>query len=163
MSRLLYLETMVWLVDDPLAKVDKMTMAASLEARVPFLDPRLVELAATIPSELKYKKGVSKYILRRAMKDVLPDEIFNRPKHGFDVPIEHWLRKELKPLLKVLLSEKELNRTEVFNYDKIQRILSDHNSGKHDLSSEIWSILNFQIWHKIYIQGERWQKISALL
>ena len=158
LSRALYLETKVWL-DEPLMKVDKMTMANSLEARVPFLNYELVELLASIPSEIKLGNGVSKYLLRKAMADVLPPEIQQREKQGFELPLEQWFRNELKPLVDQELSYEAIERTGYLDHHRIAEMLKRHQRGEENYKYEIFSLLCFQLWHKIFIQGENWENL----
>lgn len=157
-SKMLYLETKIWLEGDPLMKVDKMTMANSLESRVPFLDPRLIEYAATIPSKYKFKSGTTKYILRQAMRDVLPDAIFTRKKQAFEIPIRPWLQGPLRKPLREILSP-SIKKIGYLDSTAVETLLSQHLSGTRDHSAELWALLNFVLWHRIYIDHE---KITSL-
>lgn len=159
LSQMLYLETKLWLPDDPLMKVDKMTMANSLEARVPILDYRLVELAAKIPSEVKIQNRIEKYVLRKAFGKIMPWEILNRKKHAFDVPIKEWLQDELRYLVDQVLSEKEMKNQALLSSMKIKELVELHYQGKKDFSYEIWNLLNFSLWHKIFVQRARWEDL----
>ncbi|MBM4401637.1 MAG: asparagine synthase (glutamine-hydrolyzing) [Candidatus Cloacimonetes bacterium] len=152
LSAMQYLETKIWLDDDPLLKADKMLMANSLEGRVPILDYRLVELAFSIPWQLRAKNGVEKYILRQAFADILPQDIFARKKQAFEIPIKKWLREDLKFLIDESLSKKEIEKVGFFQWTEIEKILATHYSGKKDFAYEIWALLCFQLWHKIFIQ-----------
>ena len=162
LSCALYLEAKVWLTGDPLMKADKMTMASSLEARVPFLDYHLVELAAKIPSAVKLGDGTSKYLLRRAFGDLLPQEILNRPKKGFELPLQIWLNNELKSLVDKYLFPEELQKLGLFNTENVSEMLQVHRSGRIDYKYEIWALLTFVLWHKIYLQGESWEDLILL-
>lgn len=160
LSRMLYLETKLWLPDDPLMKVDKMTMANSLEARVPILDYRLVELAAKIPSEVKMKNRIEKYVLRKAFEEILPWDIFKRKKHAFDVPVRKWLRNELREMVDKVLSKGEVEKQGLLDSLKVRELITLHYEGKKDFAYEIWNLLNFSLWHKIYIERGSWEGVA---
>jgi asparagine synthase (glutamine-hydrolysing) len=144
------------MVEDLLMKVDKNTMAFSIEGRVPFLDYRLVELAAKIPDNLKLR-GLSKdkYILRKAVSDLIPKETSERKKRHFFVPIDNWFNGELSSLKDELLSEEYLRRQNIFNSSYIQKINSGFSKSKLFYSRQLWSLMIFQIWHKTFIEGEK--------
>jgi len=148
LTKMIYLETQIWLPGDPLMKVDKMTMAQGLEARVPILDMEVVDLAAQIPSSLKNKNGVEKYLLRQAFSDLLPADIFARKKKAFEIPVREWLQKELKPLVDEHLSEQKLSRSGFLDAKQTRRVVRQHMDGKHDYRYEVWALLCFQIWHE---------------
>jgi asparagine synthase (glutamine-hydrolysing) len=131
-------------------KADKMTMANSLELRVPFIDLKVFEAAAEIPTKYKIAKGTTKYVLREAMKDILPEEIHFRKKWGFPVPIRLWLKDEFFQWAKELICESSVD--EWINKDFALTLLSDHKDGKGDYSRKIWTILIFILWHQIYIE-----------
>ena len=140
----------VTLPDMFLMNVDKMTMAHALEARVPFLDHKLVEFGGTIPIHLKLKGSDEKYILKRAMKDVLPKEILKRKKHPFIVPIVDWFEKDLKEMSEQLLSEENVRRQGYFNYDFVKKVLSKNNPNYNQRLTLVY----FELWHKIFIEGD---------
>lgn len=151
LDRMLYLDLKVWLPDDLLIKADKMTMANSLELRVPFLDHRLVEFAATLPPELKLQRGTGKFILRRALRDVLPEAILTRPKKGFPVPTSPWLRTQLRSFTReVLLAPNAACRT-YLNLPAIEALVREHEEGRTDRHREIWTLLVFEFWHRVFI------------
>lgn len=152
-SRMQYLDTKIWLADDPLTKVDRMSMAVSLEARVPFLDYRLVELSARIPSRYKLRNGVSKYILRQSVAHLLPSAILERPKHAFDVPVGQWLRGELRPMLRELPRHPALKDSGLFNVKHVQRLVDEHLRGRLSHGPQLWSLLNFALWHSRWLKG----------
>jgi asparagine synthase (glutamine-hydrolysing) len=137
-----------YLPDDILTKVDRMSMAASLETRAPFLDHNVVEFASSIPDNLKIKNNITKYILKNTFKDLLPEAIFTRSKSGFSIPLEDWFRKELKEMLQTNLSPKQLDETGVFAPHFVNTILDQHFSGKRNHKRLIWMILTFQLWHE---------------
>ncbi|NNF06834.1 MAG: hypothetical protein HKN21_08735, partial [Candidatus Eisenbacteria bacterium] len=151
LSQMLYADVKTWLADDLLMKMDRMSMATSLEARVPFLDHRLVEFAFTIPNEWKIKDGVGKWILRETFGPKLPSSILNRPKAGFPVPIDKWFRNDLKGFVEsTLLSEQAASRG-ILNPQEVRRTVEDHVSGRRDNRREIWTLLNLELWFQVFI------------
>ena len=135
-----------WLPDDLLTKVDRMTMAASLEARVPFLDHPLVEMVADIPARVKFRDGVPKAVLKAAVADLLPKEILTRRKMGFDVPLAQWMRGPMKDFVM------DVVRTEgppgLFNQAGVKRYVAEHMEGKQDRSRQVWSIVLVTLWYQ---------------
>jgi asparagine synthase (glutamine-hydrolysing) len=151
LNRMLYADAKIWLPDDLLLKADKMTMANSLELRVPFLDHKLVEYAATLPSDLKLKGSTGKYLLREAMKNTLPKRIINRSKKGFPVPTESWLRGELKDFVHDTLLASDSACRSHMDSRVIEKIVSQHEQGTENRRQELWTLLIFEIWHKLFI------------
>jgi len=144
----------LYLPDDLLVKVDIASMAHSLEARSPFLDHEFMEFAATIPSNLKVRGRTKKYILKRALADLLPKEILHRPKMGFGVPIDHWLRHELRELAyDTLLGPRGLARG-YFRRGTVQRLLDEHVGGKANWHYLLWTLLMLELWHRTYVDGD---------
>ncbi|MDP8230823.1 MAG: asparagine synthase (glutamine-hydrolyzing) [Candidatus Gorgyraea atricola] len=142
------------LLDDLLVKMDIATMANSLEGRSPFLDHRMMEFAATIPSSMKIKGTRLKYILKQALSDVLPKEILSRGKMGFGVPIDRWFRDELKDYShEILMSSKCINRG-YFKKEGIKALLDGHCEGRANNGARIWSLLNLELWHRMFVDGE---------
>jgi asparagine synthase (glutamine-hydrolysing) len=151
LDRMLYVDTKAWLPDDLLLKADKMTMANALELRVPFLDYRLVELAATLPEHLKVQGGVGKILLRRAMRGVLPAAILDRPKKGFPVPTRAWFKGPLAGFARErLLAAGSACRTH-FEAKVIDRLLDQHVRGEGRWEQEIWTLLVFEHWHEKFM------------
>lgn len=150
-NSLMYLDFKTWLPEDILMKVDKTTMAHALEARVPFLDPNMLNLIEKIPHNLKIKFNREKYILRHAMKGVVPSKIYNRKKHGFNVPIHRWLEVGLKDIVRDLLSKDSIGKRKLFNYSYIEKLFKDYDKSKIYYSRQLWALLNFEIWARIYI------------
>jgi asparagine synthase (glutamine-hydrolysing) len=149
--RMLYVDTLCWLPDDLLLKADKMTMAASIELRVPFLDPRMVEFAATLPDSWKIRNGEGKYILKTAMEGLLPREIIYRRKRGFPLPIRDWFKDQLYgKVAEVILSDSLLSR-DIFSVDYLKWILESHRSGREDHSRRILSIIILEYWIREYL------------
>ncbi len=150
-NRQMYVDVKTYLVDDILVKVDRMSMATSLEARAPFLDYRFVELAATIPGELKLQGKKTKVILKQAMEDLLPAEILYRGKEGFSIPIKNWLKKELKPLMMDTLAPDKLKREGFFNSDYVQKLIKEHLNGTENHSHRLWALIIFGRWYDLYM------------
>ncbi|MDT8859809.1 asparagine synthase (glutamine-hydrolyzing) [Alkalihalobacillus sp. MEB130] len=149
-NRMQHLDMCTWLRGDILVKADKMTMAHSLELRVPFLDKEVFELASHIPPEWKTTNGTTKFILRKAFEGIVPDHVFMRRKLGFPVPLRHWLKNEWYDLVKQVIEDSE---TEAF-IDKgyVTKLLEEHCLNKADRSRKIWTVLAFMIWHQVYIE-----------
>jgi asparagine synthase (glutamine-hydrolysing) len=153
LDRLAYLDLKLYLQDDLLVKVDRMSMANSLEIRTPFLDYTFVEFAATIPSRLKLKGFESKHILKKALASRLPAEILNKKKIGFDIPLGPWLRNELKPFVMDTLSPARLRRHGFLDEGFVRKILDEHMAGAHNHRQLLWPLVIFQFWHDKYITG----------
>jgi asparagine synthase (glutamine-hydrolysing) len=145
-----YIDIHTWMRGDILLKADKMTMAHSLELRVPFLDKAVFETASKIPTSLKTANGTTKYILRRAARGVVPDHVLDRKKLGFPVPIRHWLKNEMNEWAKNLI--KESNTDHLINKAYLLKLLDDHCQNKADNSRKIWTVLMFMLWHDVYVE-----------
>ncbi|MFH1277617.1 MAG: asparagine synthase (glutamine-hydrolyzing) [Candidatus Eisenbacteria bacterium] len=145
-DRALYIDTRSYLTDNCLVKVDRMSMACSLETRVPFLDTELVELAFSMPSSLKVRGGETKRLLRRVARRHVPAWCVDRPKEGFSIPIKHMLRSELKPLMTDLLSEGRIEREGVFQVSAVRRLVEEHLKGEANHSHALWSLMVFHDW-----------------
>jgi asparagine synthase (glutamine-hydrolysing) len=148
LQRYLAFDQRYYLPDDILYKVDRMSMAHSLEVRPPFLDPRVVEFANRLPSKFKLNGGVSKYVLRRLMKDKLPQSVLRRPKIGFDIPIHEWFRGELRPLLLETLSEETVTASGLFDWPALKRLIDAHLERKANVGYHLWGLLVLFIWMK---------------
>ncbi len=152
LDRMLYADTKTYL-HELLMKQDQMSMAASIESRVPFLDHKLMEYSARLPDGAKLRGKVTKLILRRAMKGVLPEKILNRRKMGFPVPFGKWLRGEYRNLIdEVILGDRALSRG-IFVADEVRNIANRHLKGE-DHSERLWALLNFELWQRRFIDGE---------
>ena len=152
LSKILYTDLKTYLPGGILVKVDRMSMANSLEVRAPILDYKLMEFAATIPSNLKYNKGEKKYILKEAFKEFLPDDILYRKKMGFNVPLADWLRNEIKSIAESKLFNPVGGLCDYFKENEIKKLWDQHQSGAHDHSIPLWSMLMFQMWWDNYMQ-----------
>ncbi len=154
LDSLLYLDTNTYLPEDLLVKVDIATMVNSLEARVPFLDHKLMEFVATIPSGLKLRGTVAKYILKETFKEFLPEIIFKRRKMGFGVPVSRWFRNELKDYIyQILLDRRTISRG-YFKREGVERLLNDHITLRYDHSARIWALLFLETWFRVFIDRE---------
>jgi asparagine synthase (glutamine-hydrolysing) len=145
-EELIYCFSHFYLSEDILTKVDRASMATSLEARSPFLDVEFAEFANRIPSRLKLKGLTRKYILKKSLRGKLPKEILYRKKKGFGIPLTKWLRKELKQTLLEVFSPSRIDKDGLFNSKTISKLLNDHFSGKKDNRKQIWTLFMFEMW-----------------
>jgi asparagine synthase (glutamine-hydrolysing) len=152
LDKLLYVDSKTYL-HELLMKQDQMSMAASIESRVPFLDHKLVEFTAKMPVNMKLRGTTTKFLLKEAMRGILPDEILYRPKMGFPVPLARWLRNEFKQYVdEYVLSERTLNRG-IFDADFVRELVAKHNNGE-DHANRLFRLINFEIWYRVFIDGE---------
>jgi len=135
---------------DILTKVDRMSMAHSIEARVPLLDHKLVEFAATIPPELRLRNGTTKYIFKRALRGLLPDEIIDRPKRGFGIPLGRWFRGQLGDFVRELLLSETSRRRGIFNTAYIEQLVQRHAKGR-DRDLQLWTLISFELWCRTFL------------
>ena len=145
MSAIQYCDIHTYLPLDILTKVDRMTMAHSIEARPPLLDHKLVEFAARVPAHLKLKDGTTKYLLKRAMRGILPDDLIDRRKQGFAVPLARWFRGELSGFARDLLFSQRCRERGLFNAPYIDRLLQLHERGR-DIDLQLWTLLSLELW-----------------
>ncbi len=155
-DRVMAADILTYLPEDLLVKMDIAAMANSLEGRSPFLDHKVMELAARIPDGLKLKGVITKYILKKSMKGIVPDEILTRNKMGFGVPLAKWFRSDLKGFIQEILLSDEFIKRGFFNKEFIEKLLADHISHKQNNSHKIWALLNFELWHRMFI-GKTWK------
>ncbi len=141
-----------YLPDDLLIKADRCSMMASLEARAPFLDHKLAEYAATIPFNLKLNGSRTKHILKEAARGLLPDEIIDRKKHGFGVPLGAWLRRDMESAREILLSRRARERG-LLAMTVVERLIGEHESGKRDHSRQLWALLTLEEWHRQFVDA----------
>jgi len=149
-DRMQYIDIHTWMRGDILLKADKMTMAHSLELRVPFLDKAVFDVASKIPTSLKTANGTTKYVLRKAAEGIVPEHVLNRKKLGFPVPIRHWLKSEMNEWAKNIIRESDTEY--LINKSYVLQLLEDHCQGKADNSRKIWTVLMFMVWHQIYVE-----------
>ncbi|MGE3508406.1 MAG: asparagine synthase (glutamine-hydrolyzing) [Vicinamibacterales bacterium] len=152
-TRALYVDLKTYLPDDILVKVDRMSMAVSLEAREPLLDHELVTLAASVPTALKLRRGRGKYLLRRLLARRLPAAIVNRPKQGFAVPIAAWLRGPLKPVVDDLLLGSRFAGRGIFDVPVVRRLWREHADGSGDHRHRLWSLIMLELWFREFVDG----------
>jgi asparagine synthase (glutamine-hydrolysing) len=152
-SALQQIDIDTYLPDDILAKVDRMSMAVSLETRVPLLDHLLMEYVATMPSAMKLRGGNGKYVLKRAMAGWLPAEVLSRPKMGFGVPLGQWFRHELRAMAWDVLLSRSVRERGIFQASEIERLLRLHDSGRRDCSARLWALLCFELWMREWARG----------
>jgi len=150
-ARMSYLELKLRLPELLLMRVDKMTMATSVEARVPFLDHHLVEYAMGLPVDLKIKGASGKHILKRALEKVLPSDLLYRPKRGFGAPVREWFRGAGGEVLGGLIMNSSIRKRGLFDYEFIARLLDEHQRGARDWSFHLWALLNVSLWHERWI------------
>jgi asparagine synthase (glutamine-hydrolysing) len=156
LNRFLWFDQRYYLVDDILAKVDRMSMAHSLEVRPPFLDHQIVEFASSLPESFKIRGWRQKYLLKRLMRDKLPRQILARKKIGFDIPAHDWLRRELRPLLLEELSPSVVSRTGLFRPETIQKWMRAHFEGHINIGFHLWGLLILFLWMK------KWEIVPPL-
>jgi len=150
-TRMQYLDVKTWLVDDLLIKADRMSMAASLELRVPFLDHRFLEFSANMPSKYRFKGYENKYILKKAMEDFLPDEILYRKKQGFPTPLSIMFKGELYDYVSNIIDSDTAHNRGYFEPSQIKLLLEEHKTEKRDNHRVLWQLLVLELWHREYI------------
>jgi asparagine synthase (glutamine-hydrolysing) len=153
LDRLIYQDLRLRLPELLLMRVDKLTMANAVEARVPFLDSQLVELAMSVPADEKIRDGIGKHVVKRAVGDLLPDELVWRPKQGFGTPVSQWFRGELGTRLEERLESTALNEMGYLDPMAIGQVLDLHRSGRAERSFQLWNILNLAEWVDYWIAG----------
>jgi asparagine synthase (glutamine-hydrolysing) len=149
-ARMQHVDLFTWLRGDILVKADKMTMANSLELRVPFLDPEVFAVASGLPQSQKLAEGTTKYALRRALDGIVPAHVLNRRKLGFPVPIRHWLRDEMYTWARDIVRDSQADH--LIDLAAVQRMLDAHRAGPIDHSRRIWTLLVFLLWHGIFVE-----------
>ena len=152
-ERMQFLDLNFYLAEDILTKVDRASMAVSLEVRAPFLDPRIAEFAAALPLEYKLKGSQGKYILKKAMGDLLPKNILHRPKKGFGIPIAEWLKGRLNPLMHDLLDAERLKKQGLFNHEFVGKLMKEHETNVVAHHKQLWTLIVFQLWADNFLNG----------
>jgi asparagine synthase (glutamine-hydrolysing) len=158
LGRLLYTDVKTYLVE-LLMKQDQMSMSASIESRVPFLDHVLVEFAARLPDRLKLDGFTTKRILREACRGVVPDRILTRPKMGFPVPFARWMRGPWHAAAREVLLDRRTRERGIVNPAGVSRLLDEHRAGRRDGGDAIWALLNLELWYRTFVDGERVQTL----
>jgi asparagine synthase (glutamine-hydrolysing) len=153
LDKSLYVDTQTYMIDDVLTKVDRMSMAVSLEAREPLLDHRLLEFAARVPASLKLKNGRSKYLLRRLLDAKVPRSITERSKRGFDAPIGEWLRGPLAPMAGELLLDGRLQHRGIFSTAEVKRLWDEHRTRRADHPHRLWQLLMLELWFRQFVDA----------
>ena len=151
LNRQLLADLRIYLADDILVKVDRMSMATSLETRAPFLDVEVLELALSMPGELKLRNGERKHILKAAMRGILPDTILKRRKEGFSIPMKTWLKGPLRPLMEELLSSRRLEARGLFRAARVRRLVDEHLGGRENHAHTLFSLMVFERWAQQYL------------
>jgi len=163
LNRMFAVDAETQLPDDLLLLTDKMSMAVSLECRVPLLDHQLVELAASMPAAFKVRGGRLKHVLKESLSDLLPNDILNRKKRGFGTPMGAWLKKELAPLLRRLLAPEVVQRRGLFRQPVVDRLIADHEANRADGTDALLALLNLEIWSRIYLDHRDPSDVAAEL
>jgi asparagine synthase (glutamine-hydrolysing) len=153
LSYMMAIDFQTYMLDDILQKVDRATMTNSLEGREPMLDHRILEFAAQLPDEFKYQNGIKKRILREITHDFIPKELLDRPKMGFAIPIERWLKNELKGHVEEYLNEDRIKNQGIFNWEFIAKLKIDFNRGRKEYVTKLWYILMFQMWYQRWMEN----------
>lgn len=153
LSYMMAIDYQTYLVDDILQKVDRAGMSVSLEGREPFLDHRVIEWAAQLPLQYKYNQGNKKFIIKEIVHQYIPQQMMDRPKMGFGIPIAEWLEKDLKPFVDCYFDEAFISKQNIFNNEEIQRIKNSFYKGKAERAEKIWFILMFQMWYDKWINN----------
>ncbi|PYS82036.1 MAG: asparagine synthase (glutamine-hydrolyzing) [Acidobacteria bacterium] len=153
LDKLLYIDSKTYLPGDILTKVDRMSMAASLEARVPLLDHKLIEFVTRIPAALKMRGLETKHVFKRAVRDLVPAEILDRPKQGFGVPIEQWINHQLRGRIRETLGETRARQRGYVEPRYVQTLLDEHERGRRDHSTQLWALFMLELWHRTFVDS----------
>jgi asparagine synthase (glutamine-hydrolysing) len=153
LNRIFAVDAATQLPDDLLLLTDKMSMAVSLECRVPLLDHELVELAARIPEDVKIRGGRLKHVMKEALRDLLPRDILERKKRGFGTPMGAWLKGDLAPMLRDILSERSVEERGLFRYPEVSRLIKAHEANRIDGTDRLLALLNLEIWARVYLDS----------
>ena len=155
MERMQCVDTQLYLAEDILTKVDRASMAVSLEVRAPFLDPRVAEYAASLPEDYKLRGRTTKYILKRAAQPLLPAFVTRRGKKGFGVPVAEWIKGSLRPLARDLLSPDRIRKSGLFNADYVTKLQDEHERGLANHRKPLWTLLMFELWQESFVETAR--------
>jgi len=160
LRRLMAVDLETQLPDDLLLLTDKMTMATSLECRVPYLDHRLVELSARMPAQHKIRGRRLKHVLKKALAGLLPDEVLNRPKRGFGAPMGAWLKNELGSYMGAVLSRETIEKRGFFSWPQVEKTIQMHRRNERDYTDHLLGLMNFELWCCVYLDGTSWADIT---
>jgi asparagine synthase (glutamine-hydrolysing) len=160
---MLYADFMTRLPEHSLMLTDRMTMAHGLEARSPYLDHELVEYVAALPSSMKIRGQTTKYLFRKVAENYLPDEIIRRKKQGFMLPVAYWLRNQLHPFVKQVLTNSYFVKQGIFGERAVLRMIDEHKHNRVDHHVRLWMLINLELWHQIYIQEIDYLSLSDRL
>ena len=163
LNRMLVVDAETQLPDDLLMLTDKMTMATSLECRVPLLDHELVEMTARIGEDVKVRGGELKHVMKRALSDLLPPEILNRRKRGFGTPMGAWLKRDLSAVLRALLCPESVRARGLFRTEAVERLIADHDANRLDGTDRILALMNLEIWSRVYLDRRDPEDVTAEL
>jgi len=163
LNRLFAVDAETQLPDDLLLLTDKMSMAVSLECRVPLLDHQLVEMAASMPAAIKVKGGRLKHLMKQALSELLPGDILDRQKRGFGTPMGAWLKTDLAPVLDRLLSPDVVASRGLFREGVVTRMMQDHRANRFDGTDILLALMNLEIWSRIYLDGRGAADVAAEL
>ena len=152
LNRQLYADLSLYLADDILVKVDRMSMATSLETRAPFLDGDVMELAFSMPGHLKIRQGERKWVLKQAVRGILPDDILSRRKEGFSIPMKNWLRRDLQPLMRDLLAPERIKNRGLFDAAEVTRLVESHTTGRENHAHTLFPLMVFERWASAHIR-----------
>ena len=150
LDALLYLDSKTYLPGDILTKVDRMSMAVSLEARAPLLDHKLIEFAVRVPASFKMRGAETKYIFKRAVRGLVPDEILDRPKQGFGVPVQEWINQELRDYIRDVLGDARTRSRGYFDPSYLDLLFDEHGRGRRDHSTKLWALFTLELWHRSF-------------
>lgn len=153
LDNLLYLDSKTYLPGDILTKVDRMSMAVSLETRVPLLDHKLIEFVTRIPASMKMRGATTKHIFKRAINDLVPQALLNRPKQGFGVPVQQWINQELRSYIRDVLRDNKTRSRGYFNKRYVDVLFDEHERGRRDHSMQIWSLFMLELWHRTFMDN----------
>jgi asparagine synthase (glutamine-hydrolysing) len=151
LDSLLYIDSKTYLPGDILTKVDRMSMAVSLEARVPLLDHKLIEFVTRIPASMKLAGFETKHLFKQAISDLVPAEIVNRPKQGFGVPIQQWINQQLRQRIRDTLNDPRTLQRGYVTRAYVELLLDEHERGRRDHAMALWSLLMLELWHRQYV------------
>jgi len=163
LRRMTNVDLLTQLPDDLLMLTDRMTMATSLECRVPFLDNTVIDMSLAMPSHLKVRGRNLKHIMKRALRDVLPAEILDRGKRGFGAPVGAWFKQELAPLVRRVLSRESVDKRGLFNWDVVEQVIGLHEANREDYTDHLLALTNFELWSRVYVDGRAPSDVEAEL